>query len=155
MSQQPRPYISQELRRLVATRAEHICEYCLIGESDTAFGCAVDHAISLKHGGTSDADNLVYACVFCNRYKGSDIGSILWTTREFLRFFNPRGDQWADHFQLDQAVIEPLTGIGQVTIQILGFNYPDRLQERQLLINRGQYPPKVAAKFLRKPNAAE
>lgn len=72
-----RPYISQELRRLVTARAEHLCEYGLIHEQDTAFGCAVDHIISLKHGGTTDADNLAYACVFCNRFKGSDIGSIV------------------------------------------------------------------------------
>lgn len=87
-----RPYINQELRRLVATRAAHLCEYCLIHEEDTAFGCAVDHIISLKHGGTTAADNLAYACVFCNRFKGSDIGSIIWQTREFIRFYNPRSD---------------------------------------------------------------
>lgn len=75
-----RPYISQNLRKLVATRADFLCEYCLIHEQDTAFGCAIDHIISLKHGGATDADNLAYAYVFCNRFKGSDIGSIVWQT---------------------------------------------------------------------------
>ena len=42
-----RPYIDRQLRRLVATRADHLCEYCLIHEQDTALGCAVDHIISL------------------------------------------------------------------------------------------------------------
>jgi hypothetical protein len=146
---QPRPYLSQELRREVADRAQHICEYCLISEQDTAFGCSVDHIISIKHGGSSSVENLAYACVFCNRYKGSDIGSILWDTQEFLRFFNPRKDHWGDHFQLNQAIIYPLTGIGSVTLQILGMNDPDRLQERQILTVQNQYPPQSAQRLLK------
>ena len=94
-----RPYINQELRRLVADRADRLCEYCLMHEQDTVFGCAIDHVISLKHGGSTDASNLAYACVFCNRYKGSDIGSIFWQTREFSRFYNPRSDRWSEHFE--------------------------------------------------------
>jgi hypothetical protein len=46
-------YISAELRRLVVARAESLCEYCLIHEEDTFFGCEVDHVISEKHGGVS------------------------------------------------------------------------------------------------------
>lgn len=135
-----RPYINQELRRLVAHRADFLCEYCLIHERDTALGCAVDHIISLKHGGTTDADNLAYACVFCNRFKGSDIGSIVWKTKEFTRFYNPRFDSWAKHFKLNGFTIQPLTGIGEVTAQILGFNDSPRLLERQLLMAKAKYP---------------
>ena len=39
-------YINAALRRLVATRAEYLCEYCLIHEEDAFFGCEVDHIIS-------------------------------------------------------------------------------------------------------------
>lgn len=133
-------YISESLRRLVAARAKYICEYCLIHEDDTFFGCEVDHIISIKHDGPTEADNLAYACVFCNRQKGSDIGSILWQTNEFVRFFNPRKDLWSDHFRLDGATIESLTGIGEVTARILGFNSSDRILERQILIAVGRYP---------------
>jgi HNH endonuclease len=114
-----RPYISQELRRLVTTRADHLCEYCLIHEKDTAFGCAVDHIISLKHGGSTDADNLAYACVFCNRFKGSDIGSIVWQTKEFIRFYNPRGDYWLEHFCLQSAAIEALRDLQTNTLPVI------------------------------------
>jgi hypothetical protein len=144
-----RPYLSQDLRHQVAARASNLCEYCLIHENDTAFGCAVDHIISLKHGGTSEADNLAYACVFCNRFKGSDIGSIIWETREFTRFYNPRCDRWADHFQLTDAVLTPLTNIGDATARILGFNDSERLLERQLLIAQKKYPHPAALKRMR------
>ena len=51
-------YISSDLRELVAERAEYLCEYCLIHEDDTHFGCQVDHIISVKHGGPTTAGNL-------------------------------------------------------------------------------------------------
>ena len=94
-------YIPTELRLLVAERADYVCEYCLIHEDDTFVGCQVDHIISLKHGGQTEAENLAYACAFCNRNKGSDIGSIVWQTGEFVRFFHPRTDTWAEHFYLE------------------------------------------------------
>jgi hypothetical protein len=135
-----RPYISEELRRLVATRADYLCEYCLIHKDDTFLGCEVDHIISLKHGGTNEEDNLAHACAFCNRQKGSDIGSVLLPSREFIRFFDPRRDRWMEHFRLDELMITPLTGIGEVTARILGFNSDDRILERQTLMAVGRYP---------------
>jgi hypothetical protein len=137
-------YISQELRRLVTTRADYLCEYCLIHKDDTFFGCEVDHIISLKHGGPTEAENLAYCCMFCNRQKGSDLGSILWRTGELIRFFNPRSDRWSEHFQLNKAIIEPLTDIGEVTARILDFNNSDRIIERESLIQVGRYPSKAA-----------
>jgi hypothetical protein len=69
-------YISVGLRRLVVSRAGRLCEYCLLHEDDAYFGCEVDHIISEKHGGATDSMNLAYACMSCNRSKGSDVGSI-------------------------------------------------------------------------------
>src|SRR6185295_2639172 len=108
-------YVSADLRRLVAERAKHRCEYCLIGEDDTYFGCEVDHVVSTKHGGATAEDNLAYACMVCNRYKGSDLGSLLRRTGELIRFFNSRTDEWEAHFELSGARIEPRTKIGEVT----------------------------------------
>jgi len=132
--------MSEELRRLVATRAEHLCEYCLIHEEDTFLGCEVDHIISVKHGGPTEAGNLAYALVFCNRQKGSDIGSIVRRIGGFSRLCNPRIDRWGEHFRLEGAMMQPQTGIGEVTMRILGFNHSDRLLERQTLIALGKYP---------------
>lgn len=145
----PRPYISLQLRRLVTSRADHLCEYCLILEVDT-LGCEIDHIISVKHGGLTTEDNLAYACVFCNLHKGTDLGSINWRTRELVRFFNPRRDFWGDHFRLDGAVIQPLTDLGEVTARILDFNSEDRILERQALIEVGRYPSAAAQQRMSK-----
>jgi len=135
-------WISNELRQTIADRAKQLCEYCLIAEADTFYGCEVDHIISLKHGGSSDPSNLAYACALCNRAKGSDIGSISGA-REFIRFFNPRTDSWSNHFRLEGATIRPLTAIGEVTARILGFNESARVHEREEMIQFGKYPNDV------------
>ena len=137
-------YISIEVRRAVTLRAQSVCEYCLIHADDTYWGCQIDHIISEKHGGTTTPNNLAHACTFCNRNKGSDVGSIVAATisqdRKFVRFFNPRIDRWSDHFQLEGIIIAPLSDIGEVTANILGFNHIDRLLERQELQEIGRYP---------------
>jgi hypothetical protein len=132
-------YVPADIRRLVASRARFLCEYCLIHERDTFLGCEVDHIISEKHGGITSEDNLAYACVFCNRYKGSDIASLL-PTGDLRRFYNPRIDQWKQHFRLQGTVIVPISEIGQVTEKILNLNVTERQLERELLISVARFP---------------
>ncbi len=109
---------------------------------DRYFGCEADHIISLKHGGTTTGDNLAFACIACNRYKGSDIGSVLSETGDLVRLFNPRIDRWADHFALDidGATIIALTNIGAVTVRLLKLSTAERVMERSALRDAGRYP---------------
>lgn len=134
-------YINAELRRLVSKRAENTCEYCLIHEDDTFFGCQIDHIISEKHGGLTNSDNLALSCTFCNLYKGSDIASIS-SEGKLARLFDPRKERWDDHFFLDGTSIKASTAIGEVTARILKFNSNERLLEREALIEVGRYPIK-------------
>ena len=145
----PGDRVGAELRRLVAVRANHLCEYCLLHEEDTYFGCEVDHVVSRKHSGLTEEDNLAYACVLCNRNKGSDLGSLEPDTGELVRFYNPRRDRWTDHFRLaeDGVTIAPLTSIGRVTVRIFGLNLNDRLLERMELREIGRYPPEAALRL--------
>ena len=132
--------VSEALRRLVAERAYHVCEYCLIHEDDAYHGCEVDHIVSLKHGGLTVPENLANACFDCNRRKGSDVGSIDARSGAFVRLFNPRSDHWSDHFHLSEGRIEPLTEIGEATCRALNFNRPSRVAFRRLLADIGRYP---------------
>lgn len=141
-------YISAALRRQVISRAENICEYCLIHEDDTFFGCHVDHVVSEKHGGLTDAGNLAFACSVCNLRKGSDIAS-LTSTGILTRLYHPRTDTWSKHFVLSNAVIEPRTAIGEVTVALLQLNIGERILERQELIETHRYPGEAASKLLR------
>ena len=129
-------------------RAQGLCEYCLIHESDTFVGCQVDHIISEKHGGLTVEANLAYACAFCNRCKGTDVGSVLQETDEFLRFYNPRVDHWAHHFRLDGYRIVAGSSVGEVTIRILALNAVERVLEREHLARVGRYPPRAARRLV-------
>lgn len=107
---------------------------------DTYFGGEIDHVISLKHRGRTEFENLALACQPCNRNKGSDLGSLVETTKVLTRFFNPRTDVWSEHFRADSnGEIEALTEIGEVTIFIFGFNVPEQISERKGLIELGRY----------------
>lgn len=124
----------------VARRAEHRCEYCRIHEANSGYSHQVDHVISLKHGGSSEIDNLAYACFLCNRHKGPDIASVDPQTGKIVRLFNPRTDKWGDHFQIDGEMVRSLSGVAQVTIRLLRINAPERLAERRIMQRLGRYP---------------
>ena len=132
--------IPDKLRLLVAERAGFACEYCLVGQDDLIFSCQVDHIISLKHGGKTVAENLAYSCLPCNVSKGSDVGSIVSSQGKFTRFFNPRRDNWSDHFSLSDGIILPKSLIGEATVRIFQFNAPERVLRRRLLATAGRYP---------------
>lgn len=131
-------------------RANGVCEYCLIHESDTYVGCQVEHIIAEKHGGRTEASNLAFACAFCNRAKGTDLGTILLPARALTRFFNPRTDLWTEHFLLEGASIQPRTLIGEATVKILRLNAAARLFERQTLQLIERYPAPEAFEILNK-----
>ena len=137
-------HVSPETRQIVASRSNFICEYCLIADEDAYFRFQVEHIISRKHGGSSELENLALACVFCNRYKGSDIASLKPGTNELVRFYNPRTDRWREHFQLKGVVIDSLTEIGEATARILQMNHDDQLLEREVLTRRRRYPSEAA-----------
>ena len=132
--------ISGSLRSFVAERASFRCEYCLLREDDSYSPHQIDHVISRKHGGASDPDNLAYACLRCNAWKGSDIGSLDPLTGAFIGLFNPRRQRWSDHFRLRGAVMEPLTPEAATTARLLKLNLAKRVVERQLLAAANRYP---------------
>ena len=125
--------IGRAVRDEIARRANYCCEYCLIHVDDAGFPHQVDHILSRKHGGRSVYENIAYACVMCNRYKGSDVAGIDFLTGNAARLFNPRLDRWSDHFRLTGDHIEPLSEIGRVTERVLRLNGLERMLERKLL----------------------
>ena len=132
--------VSERLRRQVAERAYHVCEYCLVHEDDTFWGCQVDHVISRKHGGGTEPGNLAWACACCNNAKGSDLGTLVGQPAQLQRLFNPRTDRWEGSFQLQDVRIDPVNAIGTATEKLLRLNQESRLIERETLANIGRYP---------------
>jgi hypothetical protein len=128
------------LKRQVASRANACCEYCRLSETVSLFSFHVDHIKSVKHGGLSILRNLAYCCPDCNFFKGSDLGTFLTNDEHLIRFFNPRKDNWHDHFEIKEGAIYGKTEIGEATVRIFKFNDVDRIIFRQQLMVLGHYP---------------
>ena len=71
-----RAYVSAALRREVTKRADARCEYCRFPQEASLLAFEVEHIVAEKHGGATVANNLALACPYCNRYKGTDLGSL-------------------------------------------------------------------------------
>lgn len=132
--------ISPEQRNQVIQRANAQCEYCLLPDNVSFYRHEIDHIIAEKHGGETHIDNLAYACWPCNRHKGSDLASIDPETKVLTALYNPRIQNWLDHFALEEAQILPLTAVGRVTVILLQINRIGRIEVRQALSIKGYYP---------------
>lgn len=134
-------YVSTGLRRTVRTRANGCCEYCLIHEDDCLLPHEPDHVIAMKHQGETTLDNLAWTCFMCNRAKGSDIASIDPESKDIVRLFSPRLDDWTKHlFVREDGVIYGTSAIGRATTQLLRLNRTHLVEIRRELMKVGLYP---------------
>jgi hypothetical protein len=118
----------------IRQRARFRCEYCLYPERYSSFRHQIDHIIPDKHDGPTVPENLALACAWCNRFKGPNLAGIDAESRALTRLFNPRTDEWGEHFHYSGGTLEAHTAIGRVTIQVLRINRPERVAERAALI---------------------
>jgi hypothetical protein len=115
--------VTSALRDSIRRRASARCEYCRL--PDFVFepeDFHVEHIIARKHGGADTPENLAWACIFCNLYKGPNLSGLDPTTGELTRLFHPRRDRWEAHFQLDGSKIVGLTPEGRTTSALLEMN---------------------------------
>jgi hypothetical protein len=59
---------------------------------------------------------------------------------ELIPLFNPRTQNWFDHFEAKKGEILPLTVIGQATIKLLEMNQSARIDARFEMMLAGCYP---------------
>ena len=98
----------------VVSRAGNRCEYCLIHQDlDSQLRFHVEHILPRQHGGKSDKENLALACHHCNLHKGPNLAGIDPHTLAIAPLFNPRTDNWSDHFALNGPLIVGLTPAGR------------------------------------------
>lgn len=130
--------MDQVVRNQVRERAGHVCEYCrLIQAAQPWARFHVEHIRPRQHQGTDDLDNLCLACGHCNRFKGPNLASIDPVTDELTPLFNPREDDWHEHFSLAEHRILGISAIGRVTVALLNMNAADRVQLRVELSHEG------------------
>lgn len=126
-------------RQLVRARARERCEYCRLPQHSVDFTFHVEHVVARQHGGSDVLENLALACDRCNLYKGPNIAGIDPSTGGLTPLFNPRADDWKDHFAIRGNYIMGLTPTGRATVGTLNFNAAERRQAREALISRGDF----------------
>jgi 5-methylcytosine-specific restriction endonuclease McrA len=124
--------VPQKIREQVQKRASGDCEYCRKPEVFSAYSFHVDHIIPVKrHNGSEELYNLAWACFDCNTFKGTDIAAYDEITKELTPLYNPRTQQWDDHFEMNGLLIVGKTSVGRVTVRILQMNDPERIELRR------------------------
>jgi len=131
--------VSDSLRAQIRQRAGARCEYCRLPESAGSYPFHIEHIIARKHDGSSEPDNLAWSCFLCNVAKGSDIASYDRETGELTPLYNPRLEDWDEHFVMVEGEIVGTTPVGRVTAKLLRLNSPDQLTFRKVLIRSGQW----------------
>ena len=83
-------HIPAELRRLVADRGQHCCEYCRTQARYSADSFTVDHIIPRSLGGSTTADNLTFCCRGCNQHTSKRTVVADPVTEILVRLLHPR-----------------------------------------------------------------
>jgi 5-methylcytosine-specific restriction endonuclease McrA len=125
--------LKQSLRKEIRARARDRCEYCQLHQDETSLPHEVDHVRARKHHGASLKENLCMACAYCNAAKGPNVAGYDPLTDELVPLFNPRIDEWQEHFRWKGAFLEGRTAVARATIEVLRINSPERVEHRSLL----------------------
>ncbi len=111
----------------VRTRAGRICEYCQLPQRIHPGPFEIEHVVAKKHGGPTILSNLAFACLHCNKHKGSDLAGIDYATSrtKLVRLFNPRRHKWERHFRWHGPILVGRTAIWFAgVLQTLALDYP-------------------------------
>ena len=124
-------------RQLVIGRAANRCECCRVPQSALSTPLQVEHVIARQHFGGDNLENLALACDQCNVHKGPNLSAVDPVTGTVVQLFNPRHDQWEQHFELSKAgEISARTPSGRATARLLQMNTRARVVLRAILLAR-------------------
>jgi 5-methylcytosine-specific restriction endonuclease McrA len=141
--------MKDEIKQAVRQRAKYLCEYCHSSERLSASRFTVDHLTPRSLGGSDDLNNLALACRRCNERRYNFVAGIDPETQETVPIFNPRLQEWDDHFIWREGgiVIDGVTSVGRATCIRLDLNdtrYPaaESIREtRRFWMKTGLHPP--------------
>jgi hypothetical protein len=133
--------ISSTLHAEVVLRAGNRCEYCRLSQLGQEAVFHIDHVVPRVADGPTAADNLALACVSCSLRKWAKQTATDPDSGEEVPLFNPRRQNWAEHFRWEGERVVPLTPTGRATLAALSMNRPIILAIRQEEAARGGHPP--------------
>jgi hypothetical protein len=105
---------------------------------------SISHIIPRSRRGATAAENLCLACAACNGLKVDFIEAIDPETGEPVPLFNPRQQNWHEHFIWSQDGVQVigLTACGRATVALLQMNRPLAIAARTVWVSINRHPPK-------------
>jgi hypothetical protein len=133
------PTLKEKIRREAGNR----CGYCLSRQELVLSVLEIDHLVPTGAGGSDDEDNLWLACRACNNAKSSQRDAVDPFTGQIVPLFNPRTQNWWDHFCWSTSGVEiiGITPIGRATVAALDLNNVISLMVRRNWVTAGWHPP--------------
>ncbi len=133
--------IPEKLKIKIRRQAKNRCGYCLLPQSLNPNLLEIEHLLATANGGTDAEENLWLACRLCNGYKGVQTEAIDDETNQIVLLFNPRTQNWNEHFEWNDEKIVGQTPCGRVTVKALKLNNEIILPVRKKWIFAGWFPP--------------
>lgn len=115
-------------RNSLRTLYQFWCGYCGATEVDAGGELTADHFQPRSRAGVDTLDNLVYACIACNDFKGD-----YWILGSSRRILHPLRDDLTAHIrETDEGILDPLTETGKFHIERLHLNRSQLIAQRKL-----------------------
>lgn len=135
--------ISNELRTKIIRDARNRCGYCQSRQLLIPIPFEIEHIIPEAKGGLTQENNLWLACRVCNSFKHARTHAIDPMTEVETKIFNPREQEWHEHFEFDRhgTQILGLTACGRATVIALRLNSELWNAARRLWVDVGWFPP--------------
>ena len=137
--------ISRALDKRIRHQAKNRCGYCLNPQELIPYKLEIEHIHPKGLGGGTVEENLWLACRECNAHKARKIEAIDSLTEETVKLFNPRKQNWHEHFEFsqDQTEVFGKTACGRATVESLQMNNFYQKTARTAWVETGKFPPKV------------
>lgn len=133
--------ISEKLKDKLRRKAKNRCGYCLLPQSLNPTLLEIEHLTPTAKGGTDEEENLWLACRLCNGYKGTQTEVFDSKTNQTIPLYNPRTQNWNEHFKWNNEFIIGKTVCGVATTTALKLNNEIILPVRKKWILAGWFPP--------------
>jgi hypothetical protein len=130
-----------DISRQVRKRAGGRCEYCRMHESLQGATFHLEHICPRAAGGGFVLDNLALACPSCNLHKSDRLRLTDAETGIEVSLFDPRRDQWTEHFHFIEFHVAGLSPVGRAAIAAFDLNSERRIRIRQAESLFGLFPP--------------
>lgn len=136
-------YLPPEVRERVRQQAGERCGYCQSSERWLGIAHEVEHIVPVSVGGANQEDNLWLACRRCNSFKADRVKAIDTATNRSAPLFNPRFDQWNQHFawSICGTQIVGRSEVGRATVEALRLNHSLIVAAREMWVRCGVHPP--------------